>query len=277
MTQTQNHDTLAAWQAWRSQRASDLNTQFGWLSLTNLVWLSETPAEVPGLPGTWWLDGDAIVVTVPASLTSPATLTVHGQPDAQPDTQAPQTFRTIIPEGTSSTGAETAGGAQIEFLSRSGRRGLRVRAPHNRPLGSDGLVPAAPYDPQWVKPVTVTWFEQPRTVAIGTAQPGLHAEAVLTGTITFDHEGTRHELYGTGPRDAAVVTFADASPQTARWRYLPLNLVQDDHGNHLLDFNFAANYPSAFSPFGTCPAPADGNTLSVAVTAGELQPKQETS
>jgi uncharacterized protein (DUF1684 family) len=37
----------------------------------------------------------------------------------------------------------------------------------------------------------------------------------------------------------------------------------------VIDFNKAVNPPCAFSEFATCPLPVPGNTLPVAVRAGE--------
>ena len=39
-----------------------------------------------------------------------------------------------------------------------------------------------------------------------------------------------------------------------------------------LDLNRAVNLPYAFSDFGTCPAPVEGNHVPFAVTAGERRP-----
>jgi uncharacterized protein (DUF1684 family) len=40
----------------------------------------------------------------------------------------------------------------------------------------------------------------------------------------------------------------------------------------VLDFNRAINYPSAFTPYGTCPMPVRNNSLDVKIEAGEKEP-----
>lgn len=254
MTVTKSSPALEAlqqWQQWRHDRASELNEPFGWLSLTDLVWLDDTKTSVAQLPGRWWATNDAILVepTIGA---------------------APQI--TAVAEGESLTGVTLEDGSRVEFLARSGHRGLRIRSTVNRPLGQDGLVPAAPYDTAWVKPATVAWFDQPRPVIVGSAQPGLQHHTAVTGTVTFTHEDAQHQLFIIGTGTAATVTYADASPRTAAWRLLSLQIDPVDPGTTLLDFNFSQNYPSAFSRYGTCPAPTAGNTLPFAVLAGELLP-----
>ena len=37
----------------------------------------------------------------------------------------------------------------------------------------------------------------------------------------------------------------------------------------ILDFNRAINYPSAFTPYGTCPMPVKNNSLDYRIEAGE--------
>ena len=40
----------------------------------------------------------------------------------------------------------------------------------------------------------------------------------------------------------------------------------------ILDFNRAINYPSAFTPYGTCPMPVKNNSLDYRIEAGEKEP-----
>ena len=40
----------------------------------------------------------------------------------------------------------------------------------------------------------------------------------------------------------------------------------------ILDFNRAINYPSAFTPYGTCPMPVKNNSLDYRIEAGEKSP-----
>ncbi len=40
----------------------------------------------------------------------------------------------------------------------------------------------------------------------------------------------------------------------------------------ILDFNRAINYPSAFTPYGTCPMPVKNNSLDYRIEAGEKHP-----
>jgi hypothetical protein len=40
-----------------------------------------------------------------------------------------------------------------------------------------------------------------------------------------------------------------------------------------VDFNRTVNLPFAFTDYGTCPAPVEGNRLALPVTAGEKRPR----
>ena len=96
------------------------------------------------------------------------------------------------------------------------------------------------------------------------------------GEVSFELEGTTYSLAAEdGALGSLTITFSDASNSvsTAPWRKLELTKPRPD-GTVVVDFNRAINYPSAFSDFGTCPAPATGNTLPVAVEAGERDPRK---
>ena len=42
----------------RMAREAELTEPYGWLTLRGFHWLDDQPAELAGLPGRWWADGD---------------------------------------------------------------------------------------------------------------------------------------------------------------------------------------------------------------------------
>jgi uncharacterized protein (DUF1684 family) len=57
---------------------------------------------------------------------------------------------------------------------------------------------------------------------------------------------------------------------TEQWRQLHFSPpVPDGNGEVLLDFNRTLNIWFAFTDYATCPAPIDGNVITVPVLAGE--------
>jgi uncharacterized protein (DUF1684 family) len=74
---------------------------------------------------------------------------------------------------------------------------------------------------------------------------------------------------------ALNVTFHDETngASTDEWRKVFIPRPRPD-GTVVIDFNRAINYPSAFTPYGTCPMPVKGNSIDVEVTAGEKLPAE---
>ena len=106
---------------------------------------------------------------------------------------------------------------------------------------------------------------------------GIHR---TVGEVVFRVPGRAHECRLKAEEEklgALTVTFHDetngAAPpgQTADWRKLSLPRPRTDSSGNatvVLDFNRAINYPSAFTPYGTCPMPVRNNSLDVRVEAG---------
>jgi uncharacterized protein len=92
----------------------------------------------------------------------------------------------------------------------------------------------------------------------------------MIGTRPYRLEATRLLEPGIGERDISVF-FRDATSGKETYpigRYLDVTRLPS--GNYLLDFNAAYNPACAYSPHYNCPIPPKGNTLAVAIRAGEL-------
>ncbi len=50
------------WQQWYARAETALTAPYGFLAVTGLTWLGPAPVDVPGVPGRWRTDGDAVVV-----------------------------------------------------------------------------------------------------------------------------------------------------------------------------------------------------------------------
>ncbi|MDE2292681.1 MAG: DUF1684 domain-containing protein [Elusimicrobia bacterium] len=102
--------------------------------------------------------------------------------------------------------------------------------------------------------VRVGWFEfkvhgkAVRLEADRLLEPGWSAGDVA---VFFRDETTGHESYSVG-------------------RFLDPEKQKD--GRYVLDFNMAYNPACAYSPYYNCPIPPKGNTLPVAIRAGEKDP-----
>lgn len=117
---------------------------------------------------------------------------------------------------------------------------------------------------------------EPQTVVImSTRGNQRHAQHLgwfdfLVGGVPCRLEAVRLLEPGVGENDLGIF-FRDATTgqeSYALGRYVDVKRLPD--GRFLLDFNFAYNPACAFSDHYNCPIPPKGNTLSVAIRAGEM-------
>jgi uncharacterized protein (DUF1684 family) len=92
------------------------------------------------------------------------------------------------------------------------------------------------------------------------------------GTVEFELNGMALQLRPTSVSDGSLfIVFGDATTGTETYpggRCLRTEPVAAD-GRVVLDFNRAYNPVCAFNAYSTCPLPPQGNTLPVAIRAGE--------
>ena len=252
------------WQEWHSARERDLATPHGWLSLTSFHWLPEAPTQLEGLPGRFSVvDGQAVLE---ASVEDGYRVRENRLP-------VDGIVRAQVAEARSLEWL-IRGDVVVELALRGGRYAIRTRDPQAPALVHFGGVPAFDRDEKWILEGTFTPFDVPRTIEVGTARPDLVQYLSAVGAVTVSVDGQEVELLAAaGGAGTLNIAFHDATngTLTAPWRAVGVT-APDAAGRVRIDFNRAVNFPFAFSDFGTCPAPAAGNLLPVAVTAGELAP-----
>ena len=273
----------ATWQAWHAAREEALAVEHGWLSLTALHHLSATPQVLPGLPGQWWADADGAHVraTADEGIHPQDTRTGQDVPGAALD----GVHTVVVPEAASTIAAIVPENRAVEVALRTGGYVARVRDPQAPTRTSFTGVPVYDYDPAWVREVPVRWYPEPVPAVVGAAQPGLRHDVLVQGELDLTHDGvtTTLKITGTSP-DAATVLFSEDNDATAQWRILVLDGDAGESADSdgvvsnavpatvRLDLNRTLNLPYAFSDYGTCPRPVEGNHLPFAVTAGEQAP-----
>ena len=259
-----SQDFAADWAAWHEQHADRLAAPDGFLAITSINWLSETPARFPDAPGEWAADDSGVTV----DLAPGEELTLDG---------AVITGRHHfgrIPERGGLFPADPAG--VYEVARRGGNDILRPRHP-DAPLrtGFRGTPAYAP-DPQWVIRGRYRPFDEPRDVTVGSVVEGLQHVYAAPGVVEFEAGGqplTLTAFNGRTPGSLHIL-FADATSGVTTYaanRSLQV-AAPDSGGTVILDFNRATNLPCAYTAFATCPLPPAGNRLPVAVEAGEQIP-----
>lgn len=253
MTTTEDTTAFEAdWERWHRDRESYYGNPLGWVSLTGLYWLSDEFETVADLPGRWRADADAAYVEG-----------VAGLDKVEPVEGAPGL---LVEDGE----------RRIEVIRRTGSVALRVHDPEAPQLRDFGGIPAYPPNADWRITGMFTPYERATRVTTGAVVEGLEHHHTAVGRIEFDVNGVPQTLVAFAGADGGLgVLFTDATSgvttyPAARSLAIP---APDEDGAVTLDFNRAANLPCAFTDYATCPvAPAD-NRLTVAVEAGEKNPR----
>ena len=266
---------LERWQRFRTNRNKALAARHGWLTLTSFQWLEDSPAAVDLAPGLWSTNGTTAFLT--AAPADGLTLVETGE-------TVDGTVSAALADEESLMWVQFGGPAGdqvvVELAMRAGRYSIRTRDSASPVLtGFDG-VPTYPYNPDWEVEARFEPYPGPVDVPISTANPLVDGVHRSVGEVVFRLPGSPHEFRLQAEEEklgALTVTFHDetngAAPpgQTADWRKLSTPRPRPD-GTVVLDFNRAINYPSAFTPYGTCPMPVKNNSLDIRVEAGEKTP-----
>ncbi|OFI38568.1 hypothetical protein BIU82_04410 [Arthrobacter sp. SW1] len=272
MTATAPADAqLERWQRFRNSRNNALATSHGWLTLTSFQWLEPQPSAVELVPGLWSTDGTTAALT--ASAADGLTLVETGEP-------VDGTITAVLQDEESLMWVQFGGadGTQVvvELAMRADKYAIRTRDDASPVLTEFDGVPTFDYKPDWVITGRFETYPEPVDVPIGTANPLVDGVHRSVGEVVFHVPGREHEvrLHAEEEKLGALnVTFHDETNgnTTDEWRKLAIPRPRPD-GSVVLDFNRAINYPSAFTPYGTCPMPVAGNSIDVAVEAGEKLP-----
>lgn len=289
------------WLAFRARREADLARPHDWLSVVGFVWLGDEPAAVPGVPGSWWVaDGEAHVAARTAD-----GLRLLGSSDAASGAADAASLgrATGVLDGEASVAVGEAGAVpfaafrsgagdaaddaasddddetevRIEVLRRGGYYALRLRDPQAPARTSFDGVPTWDYDPAWRLTARLEPYAAPRSVVVGAAAPGLTQRANAVGEVVLERDGEEVRLVATGSPSSWSVAFTDATSgvTSSAWRAVAV-LGDPADGEGEVDLNRTVNFPYAFTDFGTCPRPIEGNALPWAVEAGERSPSGRT-
>jgi uncharacterized protein (DUF1684 family) len=271
---------LARWQRFRNSRNTALASDYGWLTLTSFQWLEDQPTAVELVPGLWSTDGTTAFLTAAAA---------HGLTLVATGTPVDGTISATLSDEESllwvQYGGEDGRQVVVELAMRANKYAVRTRDSTSPVFtGFDG-VPTFDYRPDLVVEASFRPYPEPVDVPIGTANPLVDGVHRTVGELVFRLPGKDHEFHLQAEEEklgALTVTFHDetngAAPPgqaTAEWRKVSTARPRvDAAGNRtvILDFNRAINYPSAFTPYGTCPMPVKNNSLDYRIEAGEKEP-----
>ncbi|KUM34489.1 DUF1684 domain-containing protein [Arthrobacter sp. EpRS71] len=264
---------LARWERFRAGRNTALATEHGWLTLTSFQWLESQPFGVDLVPGLWSTDGTTAFLT--ASAADGLTVVETGQPVEGTITATLQDEESLM---WVQFGGDDGKQVVVELAMRADKYAIRTRDNSSPVLTGFVGVPTYEYNPEWVIQGRFEAYAEPIDVPIGTANPLVDGVHRSVGEVVFQIPGVPHEIRLHAEEEklgALNVTFHDETngETTDEWRKVFIPRPRPD-GTVMIDFNRAINYPSAFTPYGTCPMPVRGNSLDVRVEAGEKLPQE---
>jgi uncharacterized protein len=257
-------DFAPDWDAWHKHHEDRLAAPDGFLAITSINWLTETPARFPDAPGEWAADDSGVTV----HLAPGEELTLDGT------VITGRHHFGRIPERGGVLPSDAAG--VYEVARRGGNDILRPRHPDAPLRANFHGTPAYAPDPRWVIRGRYRPFDQPRDVTVGSVVEGLQHVYAAPGVVEFEAGGQPLALTafnGFTPGSLHIL-FTDATSGVTTYaanRSLQVP-APDSGGTVILDFNRATNLPCAYTEFATCPLPPAGNRLPVAVEAGEQIP-----
>ncbi|MET4095501.1 DUF1684 domain-containing protein [Arthrobacter sp. UYCu712] len=266
---------LSRWQRFRNSRNTALASDHGWLTLTSFQWLEGEPSAVDLAPGLWSTDGTTAFLTASAA---------EGLSLVDGGAAVDGTISARLADEESLMWVQYGGadGRQVvvELAMRADKYAIRTRDAQSPVITEFDGVPVFDYRPDLVVEAKFIPYPEPVDVPTGTANPLVDGVHRSVGELVFRLPGKDHEFHLQAEEEklgALTVTFHDETngESTDEWRKVATARPRvDSQGDRtvILDFNRAINYPSAFTPYGTCPMPVKNNSLDYRIEAGEKEP-----
>lgn len=271
---------LAEVESRHAARIERLRDEAGWLTLVGLHPLHDGANTVGSAADA----GARLPATAPARLgvvtADAAGFTFAADPDLDPgarvyrlvdgDTVAVTTVA-MAPDVPGPPTVLRSGSLLFQVIVRGGRGFLRVKDRESEVRRGFTGIERYPVGGRWRVTARLEPHDPPRGVMVPDVLGNLE-ESPSPGTLVFELEGRECRLTPMGgPGEELFIVFADATSGDETYgggRFLSADPPRPD-GTVVLDFNLATNPPCAFTPYATCPLPPQGNTLPVAVRAGE--------
>ncbi|MEU3507364.1 DUF1684 domain-containing protein [Streptomyces longwoodensis] len=253
-------DAPDAWKQWHEQRVEAVTAPYGPLAVTGTHWLDDHPeGRIPDIPGVWVAEEGAVVLTADRA----DGLTLDGEPFTGE-------VRLAADAGPVDAVRVGHGGRRLLVLVREGLWGVRVHDPDAGARRAFRGIAATPYEERWAVPGRFTPYGEDRTVRVPNAD-GRERGLGLGGEVAFALDGREFTLRVSVQGDGSLwAVFADATSGDGSFRFRFLYPgAPDAEGRTTVDFNRAQLPPCAFADHFLCPFPPPGNTLPVAVAAGE--------
>jgi hypothetical protein len=253
-----------------SSRVAYLKSDYGWLNLAGLLWLSEgrnsfgsdpkskivfPGVGIPAHAGYFELNNGVVtMITEPGS-----GITVDGKFRERAVVYHPDSTRLPV---------SAMGALRWTIKKSDDQYGFRLRDLEHHAVKEFRGLERFPVDSSW----RVRSYLQKSSGGIPiTNVLGQTIKLESPGKLIFKLQGREYSLDALWEGDQLYIIFGDETSGVTTYpsgRYLYASKPGAD-GYTILDFNKAFNPPCAFTEFATCPIPPKQNWLPLAVVAGE--------
>lgn len=267
-------DFATQWRIWFDQVEAELTAEYGFLAVTGLVWLSDEPTRIPGVPGRWSATSEHVVVDLAAG---------ERLDDGSTPAGGRRLIRTVDGGLRGETAAVWHGRVQVEIVRKHEGVFVRPRDPDNpRRTGFAGTA-VYPPDPRWQLEGAWRPPTSQEPLALASSLPGVVNRYRDAGTLDVEIGGRarRFTLIESRLPGHVRLVFRDGTSGEATYpsgRYLDIWLSEDARATRAasrvrVDFNRARNFPCSYSPAPTCPHAPPGNTVEIPIEAGAQRPR----
>lgn len=259
---------------WHNERASQLRSEDGWLTLVGLFWLKDGENRLGSDPSNQIVLPQGKAPEHAGSLrVDKGVVTLEAKPEAGITSDGKPVDRMAL--RSDAEGKPTMlqlGTLSFHVIKRGDQLGLRVKDKENPARMKFAGLDYYPVALNWRIDARFEPYNPPKKIPIVNVL-GMVEEQPSPGRIVFDAAGKTHSLDAIseeGSKELFVI-FKDETSGKETYgagRYLyadPANA----QGTVLLDFNKAYNPPCAFTTYATCPLPPSQNKLALRIEAGE--------
>lgn len=264
------------WHIWQAQRLEELKAPHGYLAPISITWIAnDESAVIEGIPGEWTAKDD--VLTYLPDVDSSLPVFNAGSQVSHPVTFVPTAF------GEEALGYVEVGDLRVEINAQTDllrqdlhRFWIRVKDPEAPSRQNFQGIEHFPISREWKIPATFRRAQDEELDIHDSVVKTVLQSYPVVGFVNFKYQEQQFSLVVSNVFGHASIFFSDDTTGKESYgigRVLQLDALTLDHLESI-DFNYAFNYPCAFSVYCTCPIPSKRNHLPFEVTAGEKTPEQ---
>ena len=259
-------------QKWREKKESDLKSDNGWLTLTNLAWLKEGENTIGSAANNNIVlpKSTAPQIGIIEFKQGKANLSINEGVDALGDGQKISSIE-LKSDAEGKPTLVQLGEVSFTLIKREDRYGIRVRDKNSPNRAKFTNLHWFPVDESYRVTADFEAYLAPKEIEIPNVLGGTF-KMKTPGLLKFKLGGKDYSLEPVEEGDEYFIIFNDLTSRTTT--YQPgrfLYSAKAENGKVVLDFNQAYNPPCAFTEYATCPLPPAQNRLKTEIKAGEMR------